>query len=386
VHPYSDVAIAAACNTRQARRLEGHTTQSISLEAARLLITGTGIERADIDGIVGEMSKELTYALGIGPVWSSTTRAGIRGLLEAAAAIACGLCESVLLVAGGAGVHGDASMTAPWTRPSHEFVAPFGLYTAAHFAFVARRHMLTYGTKPEHIATVAATIRNNGSENPDAVYSGRGPFTAQDVLASPMIADPFHRLDCAATTEGGCAMLVTTAARARSLTSTPVYILGAGADQIGPSYMHPVNWEEPFLGGSDTPAGYVGRRAARRALSQAGLGIHQMDCLELYDPFSFEVIRQIEAFGLCEPGEGGDFVMDGNLDYGSKYPVDTDGGLMSYSHSGTAQLLQRVIRGVQQIQGTCSSRQVPDASAVLCSNGGSASLFSDVVILGREGP
>src|SRR5207245_1125326 len=105
--------------------------------------------------------------------------------------------------------------TAPWTRPNHEFVVPFGMFTAAEFALIARRHMHRYGTTPEQLATVAATIRNNGHVNPEAIYFGRGPFTADDILASRMVADPFHLLDCAMTSEGGCALVMARADRAR---------------------------------------------------------------------------------------------------------------------------------------------------------------------------
>ena len=104
---------------------------------------------------------------------------GIPAVLEVAAAIATGLASTVLISAGSAGVYTDRASTAPWTRPSHEFVAPFGMFTAAEFALIARRHMHRFGTPPEALATVAATIRNNGHVNPEACYFGRGPFTVR---------------------------------------------------------------------------------------------------------------------------------------------------------------------------------------------------------------
>ena len=108
---------------------------------------------------------------------------------------------------------------------------------------------------------------------------------------------------------------------------------------------------------------------------------------EFYDPFSFEIIRQLEAFGFCDDGEGGAFVEEGNIAPGGRLPVTTDGGTMSYSHAGiNAQQLQRVIRGVEQLRGTCATNQVDDPSVALCSNGGSGALFTDVLLLGTERP
>ena len=111
------------------------------------------------------------------------------------------------------------------------------------------------------------------------------------------------------------------------------------------------------------------------------------DVAEFYDPFSFEIIRQLEAFGFCEPGEGGDFVTEGRISPTGELPITTDGGLMSFSHGGgTVQLLQRVVRGVEQLQGVCSSTQVAQPEVVLCSNGGSGALFNDVILLGSHRP
>jgi acetyl-CoA acetyltransferase len=131
----------------------------------------------------------------------------------------------------------------------------------------------------------------------------------------------------------------------------------------------------------------VGARAARQALATAGLTPAEVDVAELYDPFSFEIIRQLETFGFCGEGEGGPFVAEGNIDANGRLPVTTDGGTMSFSHPGiNAQQLQRVIRGAQQLRGTCTTNQVDRAEVALCSNGGSGALFCDVLLLGRERP
>jgi acetyl-CoA acetyltransferase len=384
-HPYAGIAIAGVTNTRQARVLEGYDSFTIALEAVRGLLAGAGIAAREVDGFFGEHSRDLVYALGAGPAHTPFMGlASISAVLEAANAVACGSCSVAVVAGGGAGVYLDRSATAPWTRPANEFVVGYGLYTAAEFALIARRHMDLYGTRPEHLATVAATIRNNGHVNPEAVYFGRGPFTADDILASRMVADPFHLLDCAMTSEGGAALLITSRARARDITASPVYILGAGVDRMGPAYQHPPSWDLR-LADDELPNGWVGKRAARRAFASAGLTADEVDVAELYDPFSFEIIRQLEAFGFCEPGEGGDFVMDGGIGPGGRLPVTTDGGLMSFSHGGRGvQQLQRVVRAVQQLSGTSTGNQVARASVALCSNGGAGALYSEVMLLGRE--
>jgi acetyl-CoA acetyltransferase len=385
------VAVAAAYNTRQARVLDGQTAFSVALAAARGVLAEAALPATAVDAVLGKHAPDLAYALGIGPVWSSSgaggSAGGIAGVLQGAALVATGLACTVLIADGGAGSYTQREATAPWTRPSNEFVEPFGLYTAAEFALIARRHMDRYGTSPEQLAEVAATIRNNGHVNPDAVYHGKGPFTPADVLASRMIADPFRLLDCAMTSEGGCALLITTAERAADLPVTPVYVLGGGLDTLGPAYRHAPAWDLAGQGKGDIPNGYVGRRAARQAFAMAGLAPADVDVCELYDPFSFEIIRQFEAFGFCGEGEGGDFVMDGRIGPGGEFPVTTDGGLMSFSHAGgVTQLSQRVARGVHQLQKQCRSRQVPDARVALCSNGGAGALFNDVILLGSERP
>ncbi|MEY2591453.1 MAG: hypothetical protein QOJ67_3437, partial [Acidimicrobiaceae bacterium] len=311
---------------------------------------------------------------------------GIPTVLDAASMIAFGECEVVVIAAGGAAMYTERSATAPWTRPSNELVVGYGLFTAAEFALMARRHMVEHGTTPDQLALVAATIRNNGHANPEAVYCGRGPFIPDDILGSRMIADPFHLLDCAMTSEGGCGLVLTTAERARQAATAPVWILGGAGDTFGPAYVVPPVWDLRGRDG-DIPAGYVGRRAAQKCFTVAGLTPSDVDVAELYDPFSFEIIRQLEAFGFCGDGEGGAFVEDGHIAPGGQLPVTTDGGTMSYSHAGiNVQMLQRVIRGVQQLRGTCPTGQVPDAEVAICSNGGSGALFTDVMLLGSERP
>ncbi len=387
-HPYHDVAIVGIHNTRQARRLPGATMHSLLMESVVGACADAGIDLAAIDGLVGQGPAELTYDLGLGPITRSFSNLGIPAIRDAAHLITTGEATTVVVAAAGAGMLVDDGATAPWTRPANELVVAYGLFTAAEFALMARRHMITYGTTPEQLATVAATVRNNGHVHPGAVYSGRGPFTAADILASPMIADPFHLLDCSMTCEGGTAMVLTRADRAADLRQRPVYVLGSASDSFGPAYSQAPAWDlTGATSGDDCPAGYVGRRAARTVWRQSGLAPDDVDVCEFYDPFSFEIIRQLEAYEFCHDGEGGELVMSGTIGPGGRWPVTTDGGTMSFSHAGiSTQQIQRVARGVEQLRGTCASMQVGGAEVALCSNGGSGALFTDLMLLGIERP
>ena len=211
-------------------------------------------------------------------------------ILEAASAIAAGMCQAVVVANAQAGAYTVRPSTAPWTRPSNEFVECWGLYTAAEFAPIAQRHMHLYDTKPEHLAEVASTIRTNGGQNPNAVYSGQ-------------VVTPVHLLDCAMTAEGGAGLVLTTVERARDLDVPMVRILGGGLDRRGPGYQMAPVWDR---------VGDVGGWAAQKAFEMSGLEPSDVDVCEFYDPFSFEIIRQFEAYGFCEVGEGGPFVMDGH--------------------------------------------------------------------------
>ena len=177
------------------------------------------------------------------------------------------------------------------------------------------------------------------------------------------------------TAEGGAAVILTTAERARDMKQKPVHILGGGCDNYGPIYTYPPSWDL---------TGWVGREAAKKTFAMAEMAPEDVDVCELYDPFSFEVIRQFEAYGFCGEGEGGDFVMDGRISLTGQFPIATDGGLMSFSHSETAQMTQRVVEGVRQLRGECGDRQIRNARTALCTNGGAGALHTYTLMLGTE--
>jgi acetyl-CoA acetyltransferase len=189
------------------------------------------------------------------------------------------------------------------------------------------------------------------------------------------------------TGEGGCALVLQRADMAKDRPGQAVYVLGGNTDHYGPAYQHPPSFD---LGGRKRPDlvnGRVGRKAAEDAFKMSGLTPNDVDVCEFYDPFSFEIIRQFEAFGFCGVGEGGDFVMDGNIGLDGPFPITTDGGTMSFSHGGaTVQMLQRVIRGAQQIRGDALGNQITDVDVAMCSGGGAGALFNDVILLGGFQP
>ena len=379
-NPLHGVAIVGAYNTRQARHV-GVPETELLLDAMRGALRSAGLGFADIDGVHctssarSWRSRETAMWLGGRPVWTGSADVGIPALLEAALAIASGQATSVLIATAQAGEYARREETAPWTKPGHEFTECFGLFTAAEFALVARRHMHVYGTRREDLAEVAATIRSHGARNPEAVMFGH-PVSRDDVLASRPIAEPFHLLDCALTNEGGAGLVLTSAERARDLPARPIWLLGAALDRCGMSYVTPPVWDR---------YGDVGARAGRLAFAQCGLSPAEVDVAELYDPFSFEVIRQLEAFGFCARGEGGAFVRDGRIAVGGALPVATNGGLLSFSHAGLAQLLQKPIAAVQQLRGELPrALTVPDARIAIATNGGAGALFCDALLLGTE--
>jgi len=375
------VAIVGVYNTKQARSLPGETTTSIIAEAILGAIEDSGLPAEAVNGIAihaFEPSLSPNYycsMLGGRSCWTASWTSGIAGISIAASAIAAGYCDVAVVAAGQAGMYGDHKSTAPWTRPEAEFIFPFGLYTAVEFALPARRYMHIYGTKRESLAEVAATVRNNGSKNPGAVYYGKGPFTREDILNSRPICDPFNLLDCSMTSEGGCAVVLARTDRIADTKHRPVYVVGLGVETMGQGYTRPPVWEQ---------YGNIGKWAADRAFEQSGLARKDVDVFELYDAFSFEVIRQFETYGFCGPGEGGDFVMGGRIHLDGEYPICTDGGTMSFSHAGAAQTLQKVIAGALQLQGRCGDRQIPDAKVSISAIAGVGALANDVALLSVE--
>lgn len=367
--------ITGAYNTRQARELVEEDSQSVTLDAVKGALADAGLDRTAVDGLnvipgfdSANGSRSFGYAFGLPFFWVGRAAMGPAAVFEAAMAVEDGLCDVVVIASGQAGLHRDRGSVAPWTRPSNEFIECWGLMTPAEFALSAQQYLHRFSVDPAILAYIASVIRNNGSRNPEAVYYQRGPFKPADILASRMIAEPYHLLDCSMTSEGGSALVVTTEERARDLPSTPVAILGGGAETWGPAYTHPPTYER---------VGLLGRSAGDRAFARAGLARSDVDVFELYDNFSWEIIRYFEALRYCDIGEGAAFVDGGAIEVGGSHPIVTDGGTMSHSHTGESQRLQRVVQAVRQLRGTSAANQVADAQIALVAQ------LGDVVLLGR---
>lgn len=378
-------AVAGVGTTRQARRLEQSTLEAC-LEAAQAALADAGMSIDEIDGIAARWpgpggtvfhpgSSDWGSMLGIPLRWvSDTYPQGIPAALEAAAAIEAGLCSAVLIVGGQAGELGGGSV-ASYTRPDNEFVATWGAFTAAQFALVAQRYLHTYGVSWERIARVAVDIRNHGHANPEAVMFGRGPYTLDDIMAAPRIAEPFGRLDLCLANEGAAAMIITSVERARDLDRPVVRIVGGGCEWYRQQYVQPARLEE---------VGMIGRDTARRAYETSGLGPADLDVLQVYDVNSFEVVRQLEVLGLCEPGEGADLLDDLDISLTGDLPVNTDGGLMSFSHIGWGAPTLRIIEAVRQLRGEAGDRQVPGARTAMAGGAGAGAQYYNLMLLQRD--
>lgn len=379
------VAVAGVGLTRQARQL-GTSTVSACLQAARLALADAGMTKGDIDGIAARWpgpggtvfqpgSADWAGLLGTPVRWiGDTYPQGVPAILDAAAAIRLGLCSTVLVTGGQAGVFGGTTAVADYTRPDNEFVACWGSFTAAQFALVARRYLHRFGTPWERIAAVAATIRNTGSANPDAVLAGRGPYTVDDILAAPRVAEPFTRLDLCLANEGAAAVVLTSTQRARSSPQPVVEVLGGGMEWYRQQYVDPPRYEQ---------VGRIGADGAARAYAMAGIGPGDIDVVQLYDVNSFEVVRQLEVLGFCEEGEGADFAAEAGLGLDGTLPTCTDGGLLSFSHIGWGAPTLKVIEAVRQLRGAAGPRQVPDAEVAVVTGAGAGAHYQNVLLLGR---
>lgn len=255
------------------------------------------------------------------------------------------------------------------------FLEPFGTTIIGYIGMLTQRYLHQYGATPEQLASVAVTARKYAALNPDAVL--RKPVTVDDVLSSPVIATPVHRLDCCIITDGGGALVLTTPERARDLRKPPIWVRGFGEGIINSRGGH-----------SDWMADYYPMMgaASESAYQMAGLTSADIDVAEIYDAFSVATLIGLEATGLCKPGEAGPFVEAGGIDPGGELAVNTDGGGLASNHPGRRGLFL-LIDAVRQLRGEAVGWQVPDATNALISATGSAYMGvqgSAVTILSKE--
>ena len=247
----------------------------------------------------------------------------------------------------------DLDAPIPWF---YAFLHPFGSFTPAHWsAFWARRHMYEFGTKPEHFGAIAVAARKHAARNPHARFYQQ-PITMADYLNSRMVVDPLRLFDCCLETDGACAVIVTSAERARDLRHPPSYIRAMAQGTGGPGLFPITAFNRKRLTGMEETA-----RMADFLFEMADLRREDIDVAELYDHFGPLVLLSIEDLGFCKRGEGGPFVEGGRIELGGELPINTHGGLVAeaYIHG-----FNHIVEAVRQTRGT-STAQVEDAQHVL---------------------
>jgi acetyl-CoA acetyltransferase len=269
----------------------------------------------------------------------------------------------------------EKGRVASYTRPANEFVEPWGSFTSVQFALVAQRYLHRFPRAREPMAATAASIRNIGHANPDAVMYGRGPYTAEDVLAAPKVVEPFTRLELCLANEGAAALVVTSIERARDCPKPPVVVLGGGAEWMRQQYVDPPRYEEVWS---------IGAKASKRAYAMAGITPAEVDLMQPYDVNSAEVLRQYEALGFCDEGDGGEFAREKGIGLDGGLPTCTDGGIMSFSHIGWGAPTLKIIENVRQLRGESGDRQIPGAEIALAAGAGAGAQYYNVLLLGRD--
>ena len=361
------VAIVGVGDTEVGVVREMSATQ-LYVQAARRALEDAGITKNDVDGLITCVSWAEPYLyhaemiaeyMQIFPRYCLTAPSGggttLAIMHHAASAIVTGMCDTVLITMADSQVSGlsRAKAIEAMAGAGHpQFERPYGAPIPAFYALVARAHQHAYGTTDEQRAAVAVACRKHASMNPAAQM--RDPITVEDVLKSRLIADPLHLLDCSLVSDGGGAIIMTSAERARDFNNKPVYLLGVGE---GHSHEH-ISQAHSFTASAAKDAG-------ERAYAMAGLRPKDIDVAELYDCFTPVVIIELEDLGFCPKGEGGRFVEGGRIQLGGELPVNTHGGLLSHCHPGHPGSIFSVTEAVRQLRGECGPRQVKDAKIAL---------------------
>jgi acetyl-CoA acetyltransferase len=360
-----------------------HSELSMAAIAAHEALTEAGLSFADVDALftnyMGEEGTvQLGEYLGVMPRYADSTDLGGAAfeafVHHAVAAIHAGRCEVALIAyASRQRTRRSRRMTRESDNSSlgAQFELSYGLPgPLGHYAMIAARHMHQFGTTSAQLAEIAVAARSWAAKNPKAW--SRDPITVEDVLASRLICDPLHRLDVCLVTDGGGALVVTTAERARDAPKKAVRILGAGESQT--------HWNIAQMPDLTVTAGAA---SGRDAFSMAGITPADVDVLEPYDSFTITVLLALEDLGFCGKGEGGAFVEDGRLAPGGALPALTSGGGLSYNHPGAFGLLL-LVEAVRQLRGEAGERQVPGARIAVAHGVGGLMSTASTVVLGHD--
>jgi acetyl-CoA C-acetyltransferase len=321
-------------------------------EVAKGALEDAGLGFKDVDGYFcagdapGFGAMSMIDYMGIRPTHIDSTETGgssyVIHVAHAAAAIAAGKCNVALVTlagrprAEGGQMRGMAAR--PDLFPEQNFEAPYGGVVLNMYAMCAMRHMYEFGTTSEQLAWIKVAASHHAQHNPHAML--RDVVTVQDVLASPEVASPLHRLDCCVISDGGGAVVVVSPEIANSLKRPKVKILGAG------------EFSKNQMGGK-VDLTYTGARiSGPTAFAEAGVKQGDIKYASIYDSFTITVLMTLEDLGFCEKGQGGKFVADGNLISGvGKLPFNTDGGGLCNNHPGNRGGMTKVLEAVRQLRG-----------------------------------
>ena len=360
-------AYIAGAYEHPTRKAPDKSVAQLHAESAAGALRDAGLTKDDVDGYfcAGD-------APGLGPLamadymnlrlrhLDSTDLGGcsyIAHVAHAAEAIAAGRCEVALITLAGRprseGQSGTVARPAVASAPDAPWEAPFGPVTTNLYAMCAMRHSYQFGTTQEQLAWVKVAASHHAQHNPNAML--RDVVTVAEILASPMIADPLHRLDCCVVSDGGGALVVTSASVARGLKRPLVRLIGAGEAMKGQA-----------AGAVDLT--YSGAAwSGPAAFAMAGIQPGDIDYASIYDSFTITVVIQLEDLGFCAKGEGGRFVADGNLISGVGHlPFNTDGGGLCNNHPANRGGITKVIEAVRQLRGEAHPAvQVPGCTLAL---------------------
>jgi len=375
----NSVAVVGAAETTEMGRIPDMSVIGLHADAALNALKDAGLKPTDIDGVAtaGISPVELAHYLGITPTYADGTSVGgcsfMLHVRHAAAAIDAGLCNTVLITHGesgrsrvGAGRFGGSPASL-----SGQFEAPYGpVGPPSMFTIPVLRYMKTNNVTEEDLAMVAVIQREWAAKNPRA--SMKDPITVDDVLNSRMIAWPFRMLMCCLVTDGGGALILTSAERAKDFPQKPVYILGTGESVETPmvSQMNDFNFSTAF------------RVSGKKAFDTAGIKHSDVDHLMIYDAFAHLPLYGLEDLGFCKPGEAKDFVNERNTAIGGKLPLNTNGGGLSYMHSGMYGMYA-MQESVRQLRGTAAA-QVPNAKVSISHGVGGMFAASGTIVFTNE--
>ncbi|MCA4918801.1 MAG: thiolase [Roseomonas sp.] len=377
-----EIAIVGAAESTRIGAVPDMAQIMLHADAALNAMADAGLKPADIDGVacVGPMMpQQIAHYLGITPKWVDGTGVGgcsfMLHVRHAAAAIHAGYCKTVLITHGESGksrVNGTPRPTEPQSL-NGQFEAPFGpMGPPTLFPIPVLRYMKTYGVTHEHMAQVAVVQREWAAKNPRAAF--KDPITIDDVLNSKMIAYPFRLLQCCLVTDGGGALILTSSDRAKDFPTKPCYILGSGesVETTMVSQMEDFTSSRAF------------RVAGPEAFRMAGIKHSDVDHLMIYDAFAHLPMYGLEDLGFVKRGEAKDFIWERNTAPGGKLPINTNGGGLSYTHTGMYGMFA-LQESVRQVRGTAPA-QVPNVKISVAHGVGGMFSASGTVVLSNQRP